>query len=54
MFWSTGEWPGVAVGELVAGRSVSVEGVRSDVVAGDVVVGWPVSVQELASDVGGW
>ena len=42
----------VAIGELVAGCPVSVEGLQPDVVAGEVVVGCPVSVEGLPSDVG--
>ena len=48
----TGELPGIAVGELVADRPVSIEGLQSDVVADEVVVGWSVSVDGLSSDVG--
>ena len=51
-----GSWigrpPCIAVGELVADRSVSVEELESDVATGEDVIRWPVSVEGLPSNVG--
>ena len=49
--YDNGGLSGVAIGELIAGRPVSVEGQRSDIVADEVIVGQPVSIEGLPSDV---